>query len=148
MSQNTIQQILDELENGIKPYSITIKPVVGGEPIIEFVFERQGNATYTLDFSLGRDITNRQDFLTEGLVNTSPVLLVKFDEDVHGAINQEKYLGCDLIYDTFEREQEHDDSETVAEFFEFAPEWINDTQQTAWHLSHHDSDDPRIYAFV
>lgn len=148
MPENTIRQILQELEDGIKPYRLDIKPRIGESPILEIVFGRRGDATYTLDFEHGYDVGGEEDFLTTGLVNTSPVLLVKFQEDVYGAIDQEIYLRCNLIYDAFEREREHDGAETVAEFFDFAPELINDTQQTAWHLTHRDLNDPQIYAFV
>lgn len=148
MPTETIQQILEELDDGVKPYRIDIKPRIGEHPLLEIVFSRTGPATYTIGFEHGRDVSGNEDFLTSGLIDTSPVLLVKFAEDQHGAIDQDVYLGCNLIYDSFERHRTDGDDETIAEYYSFAPELINDTQQTAWHLTHRDLDDPQYYAFV
>jgi hypothetical protein len=149
MSTDTIQELKAELDDGVKPYSMEIKPRIGDDPLLEIVFSRRGDATYTLDLWLASDVSDKSEFITAGLVNTSPVLLVEFSEDQHGAIDQERYLGCKLVYDTFEREREHGDTETVAEYYSFAPELVDDTQQTASHLTDRAHGDAEyVYAFV
>ena len=146
MSTDTIQELKAELDDGVKPYSMEIKPRIGDDPLLEIVFARRGDATYTLDLWLASDVSNKSEFITAGLVNTSPVLLVEFSEDQHGAIDQESYLGCKLVYDTFERVP---DCETVAEYYSFAPELVDDTQQTASHLTGRGHGDAEyVYAFV
>ena len=148
MPTETIQELKAELDNGTKPYSIDIKPRVTGTPVLEIVMEAIGNQTYHFDFEHATDVSDNRTFITPELVNTSPVLLVAFDEDAQGFIKSE-CVGVKLIYDTFQREQEHGDPQTVAEYYSIGEEYRNDTQQPAWHLTHRvDRDEPFVYAFV
>lgn len=145
MPTKTIQELKSELDNGTKPYSIDIKPRVDGPPVLEVVMEAIGNQTYHFDFEHATDVSDEREFLTTGLVNTSPVLLVDLNESSDGFIEHGP-TNVRLIYDTFERVP---DCKTVAEYYSIGEEWRNDTQQTAWHLTHRaDRDAPYVYAFV
>lgn len=145
MPTETIQELKAELDNGTKPYSIDIRPRVDGPPVLEIVMEAIGNQTYHLDFEHATDVSDEREFLTTGLVDTYSVLLVDLNESSDGFIKHGP-TNVRLVYDTFERVTV---GKTVAEYYSIGEEYHNDTQQTAWHLTHRaDRDEPYVYAFV
>jgi len=93
------------------------------------------SGTLHVDLDEFDDVTNDRDALTSELITNGPVLLLDARIGANGTIEPES-LYVRIVYNYHYRPREHGNEDLFAEYYAVSVNHINDTQQTAWHLTH------------
>jgi hypothetical protein len=128
---DTLRTLKEEyLDEGLEPETVQMKLNIDLEAQVVIDFPHRG--IFEIPVAKLEDVTDDRNALDETVLEDG-ALLVTFQKDNDGAILGE--ASARLLYDYHIREHDVGEDALVAEYYHLGEEYLNDTQQTAWHLN-------------